>query len=158
MSGRVRLTTLAAADLRRHMADFLKIAADAPGEYWTSENFLLELPEKWSLSVAAWDAESPVGYAVLSRKAPDQVHLHHFMVAPGRRESGLGKRLLDEVASRARASGAARLTLKVHNENARARRFYVRHGFREAKAMGAYTCLERALTETPTDPADLEGP
>lgn len=139
------IRTLSANDIRNHVEDFLAIAADQSREYWTEAHFLADFPEKWSLSFAAWRGGRPVAYAVLSRKATDVIHLHHFMVAADERGRGLGTRMLREMESRARAAGASRLTLKVAVDSAAARRFYQRAGFRETGLAGDYRLLERAL-------------
>lgn len=61
----------------RHLAEILDIVGDVPGGYGAAENFRRELPEKRSLSLVLVDDTLPVGYAIASRKASDQVHLHH---------------------------------------------------------------------------------
>jgi ribosomal protein S18 acetylase RimI-like enzyme len=69
-----------------------------------------------------------VAYAISSRKA-DDVHLHHIVVAPGYRGSGLGAAMLERLRAVARDAGARRLTLKVYRTNEGAIRFYEREGF-----------------------------
>jgi ribosomal protein S18 acetylase RimI-like enzyme len=101
--------------------------------------------DKWRLSFALWSGERPVAYAVLSRKAPDQAHLHHFMVARNFRGRGLGKRMIAEMEARARDGGYHRLTLKVAQGNDGARRFYGRHGYAETARESSYLLLEKAL-------------
>lgn len=60
------------------------------------------------------------------------VFLLDLWVSPDARNLGLGKRLMDRVASRARQQWqAAYLLLMVHGHNDAAQRFYQRHGFRE---------------------------
>jgi RimJ/RimL family protein N-acetyltransferase len=142
----VEFRTLDPGTLDAKADAFLAIAADVPGEYWTLAHFLAERPEKWRLSFAAWRAGEPVGYAVLSRRGTDHVHLHHFMVARAARAEGLGGGMVAEMARRAAASGARRITLKVAADNERARAFYERHGFRPAGREGAYEVLEHWLS------------
>jgi GNAT superfamily N-acetyltransferase len=122
---------------------FLAIASDVPGEYWTRENFLAPLPEKWPLSFAAYDGVRPVAYAVLSRKSPTRVHLHHLMVAPACRGCGLGARMVAEMAARAREAGAEALTLK--STAPRAETFYRRQGFFRIGADNGLALLARRL-------------
>ena len=60
------------------------------------------------------------------------VYLQDLWVARGWRDSGLGTRLLREVAHRAAHDwGAGYLELTVHDHNAAAERFYRRHGLRD---------------------------
>ncbi len=144
----MKIRTLKPAHIRCHLQTFLDIAADIEGEYWTEEHFLRDLPEKWQLSFALWAGERPVAYAVLSRKAPDHLHLHHFMVARDVRGHGLGQRMAQEMEARARACGCRRLTLKVAANNEDARRFYGRLGYHEMGRDDAYVTLGKALLTT----------
>ncbi len=141
----VELRTLDALSIESRADSFVAIAADIPGEYWTKEHFLVERPGKWRLSFAAWDGDTPIAYAVLSQLDAGRVHLHHFMVARAHRARGLGRRMLAEMLARARASGAARLTLKVLSGNERAIAFYRAHGLHPVGQEGEYAVLERAL-------------
>lgn len=136
---------LSAEDVRTHWPAFQAIAADVPGEYWREEHFLLDLPGKWRLSCAAWQDGTPVGYAIVSRKAPGHAHLHHFMVAAPYRGSGLGTRMLAAIQQRCRAEGVARLTLKTRHANPQSRRFYLRHGFEECGEEGDHLVLGKTL-------------
>jgi len=109
--------------------DFIAIASDIPGEYWNAENFLLDLPEKWMLSLCARIGDKPVGYAIISRTASACAHLHHFMVASDQRGIGLGVDLLAHVKDRCESEGCHGLSLKVARDNHRAQTFYRSHGF-----------------------------
>lgn len=123
---------------------FLAIAADVPGEYWTHEHFRRDLPLKWDLSLAAWDAARPVGYAIVSAKAHSTAHLHHLMLAPDQRGGGLGRRLLEAAISRAKAHGRTHFTLKVAAGNP-AHRFYSRAGFTICSEENGYLVLTRPI-------------
>ena len=52
MSAELTIRTLSADVVRSNLNDLIAVAADVPGEYWTAENFLVELPQKWRLSFA----------------------------------------------------------------------------------------------------------
>lgn len=116
---------------------------------WAEDQFLAELPDKFSLSFAIQaneevghgpDCSKPrttiqnagtlndgiVGYCIMSRKWPDKVHIHHFMIHHERRSLGLGPIMLDEAGKRA---ADLPLSLKVPNFNVGAIKFYERHGF-----------------------------
>lgn len=138
--------TLSRTDFTAFADAFIAVAADQPGEYWTAAHFLRDLPEKWILSFAVWSEGGPIGYAVLSAKAPDRAHLHHFMVAAARRGTGLGTRMAAEMERRARIGGYRRLTLKAERRNAGSLRFYERLGFRRIAEEGDYALLEKHLT------------
>ena len=139
------IRTISPGDVRTHLDAFLAIAGDVADEYWDEINLLMELPDKWRFSFALWSNNRPVAYAVLSRKAPDLVHLHHLMVSFELRGQGWGNRLISEMESRARAAGCARLTLKSRAADARAHEFYARLGYAEAGIEGGYVLLGRDL-------------
>ena len=80
--------------------------------------------------VARDEAGRVVGYAV-GWGVYDQGELANIMVVPELLGSGLGARLLDDLLVRLEARGIRQLFLEVREANARARRFYERHGFRE---------------------------
>jgi GNAT superfamily N-acetyltransferase len=141
----ITLKTLDAEQIRVRAAEFVGIASDQPGEYWTLEHFLLDLPEKWGLSFAAWDGGTPVAYTMLSRRDIDRVHLHHFMVAAPYRGKGLGARMVAEMMSRTAASGARHLTLKAQLDNAPARAFYAHHGFHERGMENGFLALYKSI-------------
>lgn len=125
--------------------DFVTIAADVPGEYWTEQHFLAELPEKWSLSLAGWVGENPVGYAMVSQKTERVAHLHHFMMRADQRGTGLGSLLLQALERQCRSHGYKQLSLKVSIANDQAVRFYERHGFAMSDLAGDFHVMQKAL-------------
>ena len=128
----------------------IALSDDLDWDDWTLENFLYELPEKWRLSRIAQDpAGAVVGYTICSLKG-DAVHLHHIILRADRRgggPDGLARRLMDELVESAVGIGAAAVTLKVHESNRRARRFYAAFGFSEDGVNAAgyvemrYSCM-----------------
>src|SRR5262245_49309227 len=113
-------------ELAEHVDDFISIAADVPDEYWRQEHFLIELPHKWALSLAAWEGRSPIAYAIISGKPDANAHLHHFMVSAAWRGRGCGPRILEAAFANCRKYGYPALTLKVATHNEAAHRFYTR--------------------------------
>ena len=107
------------------------------------------------LAIAAEDGGEVVGVAFYRLFTEDD-HGHGFVdeetpelgiaVADGRRGTGIGTRLMNELAERARADGIGRLSLSVDAENP-ARRLYDRLGYREVSrddAGGVRMILELA--------------
>ena len=115
--------TVSRIDILAYQHEFLAIAADIPGEYWTLQNFLIDLPSKWDLSFALWQKNLPIGYAILSKKSDYQVHLHHLMITRDHRARGWGTRMITEMSDRAEAAGATLLSLKAEKSNVSALRF-----------------------------------
>ncbi len=139
------IRTLQRLDIEAFSDAFVAIAADQPGEYWTATHFMHDLPAKWSLSFAVWSSGRPIAYAILSAKGVGHAHLHHFMVSPAHRGSGLGARMAAEMERRVADGGFSRLTLKAALANPRSLDFYRRLGYRRLSDEGDYAFLEKRL-------------
>lgn len=81
-----------------------------------------------------------VGYVILARFYSNEfgglmLYVDELWLRPGRRGAGLGESTMLALVERARGQGYTRVALEVNADNARARRFYERLGFRaEARA------------------------
>lgn len=122
-----------------------KIGQDQPDEYWTEAHFLVDLPEKWNLSFVGFLDSQLIGYAVMSRKHLEVVHLHHFMLHPTARGLGLGRRFMAEAERRASQSRATFLTLKVNLKNIKAERFYKISGYKSSGQDEFYRLMVKTL-------------
>jgi serine O-acetyltransferase len=112
------------------LRELLAIDAVTLGEPWGPDQFLADRPEKWQCSRLARDADGgTVGFAIASRRN-GLLHVHRIAVRGDRAGAGVGSRLLGAVADEARRRGLSRVSLKVSRNNAAARRFYRRLGFR----------------------------
>lgn len=93
-------------------------------------------PASHVLYAGADGTDAPVGYAVLT--APDfpiaigagDIELRRIYTLAAVHGTGLGPALMKAAVAEARARGHRRMLLGVHPDNARARRFYERTGFR----------------------------
>lgn len=127
------IETLTRSAVERHLPGLLEIDRSIGAEPWTAGAFSLELPEKFALSLAAFDeAGRLVGFAVASRKG-DDVHLHRLAVDEAARGRGIGRLLVRRLAQSALERGLAAMTLKVDAANEGAIRFYRRLGFRRVE-------------------------
>jgi len=61
--------------------------------------------------------------------ARPSLNLHDLAVRPGFRGRGVGRKLLEALAARARERGCCKVTLEVHDTNVGAKRLYERVGF-----------------------------
>jgi RimJ/RimL family protein N-acetyltransferase len=120
---------------------------DTPRAFWVQYAEAAErTDEEWRERAAttgptwlALDDGRPVGTVGLWH-APDQpaaeVYLVGMWVATVARGTGVASRLVGTALGAATASGYRRVVLDVAHENARARAFYARMGFRETGAVG----------------------
>ncbi len=77
----------------------------------------------------------PIGYASYSMTGPGECKMHKLYVHPDHHSKGLGKRLMQEDVTYARAHGADRLVLMVNRNNEKALRAYRAFGFREIETI-----------------------
>jgi GNAT superfamily N-acetyltransferase len=61
------------------------------------------------------------------------LNVHDLAVLPAFRGRGIGRRLLEAVAEKARGLGCCKVTLEVHENNFKARRTYEAAGYAQAK-------------------------
>lgn len=107
-------------------------------EAWTLASWWGELagrPRREYL--LAEDEAGTAGYAGLDH-AGDVSDVMTIAVAPRARRTGLGRRLLEELVSRARVAGAERLLLEVRADNVAARGLYAARGFAELQTRRGY--------------------
>jgi ribosomal protein S18 acetylase RimI-like enzyme len=117
--------TLNEFQCRQHLAQLIHVSYDS--NPWTEEQFLFELPSKWTLSFMVKLEDQVVGYCIMSSKFLGKTHIHHFMVKDTFRGGGIGSAMIDE--ARSRVVPYTELSLRVHSTNQRAIEFYTRHGF-----------------------------
>ncbi len=76
------------------------------------------------------------------------LYIMDYFVQPTHRGHGIGKRLMDALAARARELGCCRLTLEVQENNHHARRIYAAAGFEQAVYVpeaGGALCMHKSL-------------
>jgi len=117
------------------LPELAKISEQTSG--WGATEFLYDLPEKWTLSFTAWDREL-VGYVILSRRWPDRVHIHQFMIKKSWQNKTVGSQIMEKLKE---YNSGDLLTLKVEKYNERAINFYEKNGFLNEKSEGEYLCM-----------------
>lgn len=103
-------------------------------------NWMYALPmlesqvEKGHTFLIAEEQGKAIGFAgfELFYKEGSKTKLHKLYLLPSSHRKGVGKALLQEVASRAREAGQQSLTLNVNKDNQRAIDFYTSQGFVES--------------------------
>jgi diamine N-acetyltransferase len=114
---------------------FAKFLDDAYGPGGTMERGLADPAIRWRVAVIG---DQPIGYVKLSpliAPAPDlqpgAMELRQIYVLAAWHGRGVADQLMQWALETARAEGAPEIYLTVFDHNARAKRFYTRHGFSE---------------------------
>lgn len=95
---------------------------------WTRGNFVDSLSSGYDCWTVRDAAGELAGYYLLMY-ALDEAHLLDVAVAARRQGQGLGRRLLHQLAARARSQGMTSILLEVRPSNERALEVYRRHGY-----------------------------
>ena len=104
-----------------------------PEEAWTPEMFAAELaqPASRRLYLVAEEGNTLIGYAGMMFTGGPQADVVNLAVAPSRWSRGTGTALLTALVDEAARRGCTEVLLEVREDNARARRLYLRQGFAE---------------------------
>jgi GNAT superfamily N-acetyltransferase len=88
--------------------------------------------------LVAFLANEPIGCGAARRISPTVYEIKRMYVAQGARNRGVGRRILNELESIARALGAARLVLETGVRQPEALALYMRAGFTTIPLFGNY--------------------
>lgn len=88
--------------------------------------------------VAVDPADRPVGFLLGVNQVANEGRVLMFAVERSRRDTGVGRRLMDAFLERCRARGFRRVTLEVRVSNVRAIRFYTRYRYSVIDLLRAY--------------------
>jgi ribosomal protein S18 acetylase RimI-like enzyme len=139
------LRPAAAADrelLRRLLADYLYEFDGSTAPYPHFDAYWAE-PERLPFLIA--DDDALAGFCLI-RVLDRGWQVAEFSVLPEQRRGGIGRDAVEELAARARASGASHLEAKVHPDNREALPFWLAVGFTVAdESAGGATVTRRDL-------------
>ncbi|HZX44227.1 MAG TPA: GNAT family N-acetyltransferase [Candidatus Nanoarchaeia archaeon] len=116
--------------LEKLMPDLLKLEKNwvSIGERpWSSENFKVDLPGKWKLSLYASYQKRIVGYAICSIEG-NIGRLNKILVDESLRNKGIGSKLWNELLRRCRELGLQKMEFKSSPDNPSAISFYRKKG------------------------------
>jgi len=104
-----------------------------PDDAWTPEMFAGEFaqPASRRLYLVAEEGDALIGYAGMMFTGGTQADVVTLGVHPARWGEGTGTALLCALLDEAAKRGYAEVMLEVREDNPRARRLYLRHGFTE---------------------------
>jgi len=111
-----------------------------PEDAWTPEMFAAEFaqPPSRRLYLVAEDGNALVGYAGMMFTGGSQADVVTLAVSPARWGEGTGTALLTALVDEADKRGYEEVLLEVREDNPRARRLYLRHGFAEVGIRRGY--------------------
>jgi len=111
-----------------------------PEDAWTPEMFAAEFaqPPSRRLYLVAEDGNALVGYAGMMFTGGSQADVVTLAVSPDRWGEGTGTALLTALVDEADKRGYEEVLLEVREDNPRARRLYLRHGFTEVGIRRGY--------------------
>jgi [ribosomal protein S18]-alanine N-acetyltransferase len=126
----VRLRGMTSADMAGTMALEQELF---PEDAWTPEMFAAEFaqPSSRRLYLVAEDGNTLIGYAGMMFTGGTQADVVTLAVDPARWGEGTGTALLMALVDEADKRGCEEVLLEVREDNPRARRLYLRHGFTE---------------------------
>lgn len=132
-----------ACSIKRFNLNLLKEVLDIemesfPRYPYDEEVFVLLQAMYPELFLVAECEGSITGYACGVLESSGCAHLFSIAVRRSYRRQGIGSRLLQEFESIAKALGASCVVLEVAASNVIARRFYIKHGYREKGVREAY--------------------
>ena len=111
-----------------------------PEDAWTPEMFAAEFSQPLSrrLYLVAEAESALLGYAGMMFSGGSQADVVTLAVSPGRWGEGIGTALLLALVDEAGKRGYEEVLLEVREDNPRARRLYLRHGFDEVGIRRGY--------------------
>jgi [ribosomal protein S18]-alanine N-acetyltransferase len=133
----VRLRPMTRADMTAIMALEQQLF---PEDAWTPQMFAAEFaqPASRRLYLVAEDGTALVGYAGMMFTGGSQADVVTLAVNPARWGEGTGTALLMALVGEAEKRGFEEVLLEVREDNPRARRLYLRHGFTEVGIRRGY--------------------
>ena len=111
-----------------------------PEDAWSPEMFAAEFaqPPSRRLYLVAEQGNALIGYAGMMFTGGSQADVVTLAVAPARWGEGTGSALLMTLVDEAEKRGYEEVLLEVREDNPRARRLYLRHGFDEVGIRRGY--------------------
>jgi [ribosomal protein S18]-alanine N-acetyltransferase len=112
---------------------------------WTTQRVAGHIKDRESIVLKAVMNGSLIGFAIM-QYGSDTAHLNLLAVEPGVRRLGIGRRLLDWLATTAIGAGTFTVHLELRARNEEARAFYEVLGYRESgRISGYYQQVEDAI-------------
>lgn len=126
---RIVIKFLSKRYLQKNIDLFTDILRELPNEQWEEEHFLLELFNKFKLSLIAVIDKKLVGYIIASQKN-NCAYIHMFIVKKEYQGKKIGIKLQEFFEKRCAVYFLPKIILTVHDSNRKAFSFYKRNGYK----------------------------
>jgi ribosomal protein S18 acetylase RimI-like enzyme len=113
-------------------------------ETWNKDNFLMDLPLKWELSIVAKNGNEIIGFSFNSLKE-GAMHIHYFYIFQTYRNNKIGELMLKKCLDLVRQYKLPMITLKCNISNYKALKFYLKNDFSIASLEGEFYSLYKNL-------------
>ena len=130
-----------------HLAEIVQIEQESFADPWSERLIMRKIEDINTIFRVAVDGGQVLGYAVLQCVVPE-AELEQIAVAQVARQKGIGRRLLEDIATEARGRSIETIHLEVRAGNEAAVALYRRLGF---EAVG----LRKGYYKNPTEDAIL---
>lgn len=107
------------------------------GWSWTTPRVLRSIRDRETNVVVALEASEPLGFGIMKYN-DDEAHLLLLAVRAVHVRKGVGTALVDWLERSALVAGVGRVSLEARADNAEARAFYQRLGYREIQSLPGY--------------------
>jgi len=124
----IKIRQIIKREFEAEMADYLKLLRGWRYCQWEDKNFLKDLPGKWDLSFATFEADRLVGCCFASDKQ-GVYYIHLFYLALACRGQGHGKTMVQYAVDLAQLRGLGCIELRCPASNREGLQFYQRSGF-----------------------------
>lgn len=116
-------------------------------EHWSTDNYIIKIESKFSLSVGIEHDGELVGYRIMTGggKLTDFAHGHRINVHRQWRRMNVAKRLLDVTHERAKRVGYIGVTNFIHNSNRVSLKFFQTYGYTKIRTEHDKTLLAYIL-------------
>jgi len=115
--------------MSRSVDDLVELIREWKLVDWKEDNFLYDLPGKWSCSFAILAEGSIIGFCIASEKITGAYYIHLLFVANAYRKQGVGRKIIDVAKQRCIDRGLKRIILRCPVTNHKAVEFYKHQGF-----------------------------
>jgi ribosomal protein S18 acetylase RimI-like enzyme len=127
--------------LKENIESFIQLGRQIPLDYWTIDNYIIDIHMKWNYSMYIEFNNQIVGFMIATRKL-DAFYINRIVVDKDFRGRKLGDNLLREAIQIGKGNNCNKIALKVHKQNSVALKWYLKRLFLNSSKNNDYLELE----------------